>query len=183
MRKIVGIGGEPATGKTTLMRAVIDSLDGLNAFQPWVFKKLRGEINHSQRVLILGLYSGRETFAGTDRLSMAVMPDAIEFLRTATGSAAWDGWAVLFEGDRLFSSAFIAECFRAAPTSLFLLMTDDDERDRRHRLRGDTQSESWLKGRATKVAKIFNSYKVTPLNSETAENLDENLLAVLRALV
>lgn len=151
--KIIGLGGEPATGKTTLFKNLRDKLDEPKLFK---FKMVRGEMyNHpdmERNIFILGIYDNG-TFSGTDRLSMAVQPQVIEFLKAI--EIEFHNPIVLFEGDRLFNKSFISAIKEGYDTSLYLTVANEKEKQRRHVSRGDTQTEKWLKGRKTKIANIL----------------------------
>jgi broad-specificity NMP kinase len=78
MRKVIAVGGQPGTGKTTLFRKFIDNYEWRTS-EP---KKLLNALYCEEiDTYILGKYEDGETFAGTDRLSMAVQPVAQEFVR------------------------------------------------------------------------------------------------------
>ena len=98
MKNIIAVGGEPATGKTTLMWRIIDSVTDWQKIEPK--KTLSAIRSESLDLTILGKYDRGLEFAGTDRLSMSVQPAATEFIKEATGN-------ILFEGDRLFNRKFI----------------------------------------------------------------------------
>lgn len=108
-KRIVALGGEPATGKTTVVRKMIDILGKRGPFQKFEFGLLRGHCSTVDKICILGIYSPNETFAGTDRLSMAVMKDAVSFL-TLGKSIGLRDYSIVFEGDRLFAAAFLKHC-------------------------------------------------------------------------
>ena len=71
MRKIVAVGGQPGTGKTTLFRKYMES-KSWKTVEP--AKLVSAMYNEELDLYILGKYQEGETFAGTDRLSMAVQP-------------------------------------------------------------------------------------------------------------
>src|SRR5689334_14444069 len=104
MLRVVGVGGMPASGKTTLFRAFMEG-----GFWVQVKQKL---VVYSEdalrRTVVLGDYSDG-TFGGTDKLSMAVQPQAVELLRDWASDPLREGYSVLFEGDRLFNASFIRE--------------------------------------------------------------------------
>lgn len=147
--KVVAIAGEPATGKTTLMKKFMCGL-------PFVLERtaiplvtvMRYENYH-----VLGIYDDTgETFQGTDRLSMAVQPKAEEFLESLP-----DGSVVLFEGDRLCNNkflSFLAE--RLTPDQLMVLFLSASETilEERHEDRGDNQTKQFQQSRKTKVANM-----------------------------
>lgn len=152
-RRLVYITGEPATGKTTLARRVLNRKLGANIERrkTETFGVLRyatvGEI------AVLGRYDAdRERFGGTDALSMAVMPDAIRFLRELPAGLS----TVFAEGDRLASRKFFVAAVRAGyDLRPYLLETERDELDARRRARGvDNQSATFLKGRRTKYRNL-----------------------------
>lgn len=147
--KIAAIGGAPATGKTTLVRALINKRFGGLCEDRFEFGKLRGHHfkNNGKSLFLLGVYEEGEVFAGTDRLSMAVMPDAIKFLEDMKGKDI----LVLFEGDRLFSAKFIKACEEnSVHTRAFYLTASATTKDQRCSERGSKQNESWRRGRETK---------------------------------
>ena len=75
MNKVIAIGGEPATGKTTLMFELIKLADDWEIVKPK--KLLDAMYSKKQNLYILGKYANDgNVFQGTDRLSMAVQPDA-----------------------------------------------------------------------------------------------------------
>lgn len=185
---VVGIGGEPATGKTTLMRRVIERLGSTS---PMTFKgghrkgkrvvqlSMRVEVIEDAAAFVLGSYQG-DGFDGTDRLSMAVQPLAVQFLRWVAKERP--GWAVLFEGDRLYNAGFLERAREAADETLFIVVTaEQDEQMRRHLVRGDEQPERFLKSRRTKVANLL--LKEPDLEVETNDDDADTLRIVERIVV
>lgn len=150
MIRLIALGGEPATGKTSLMRAF---LGARASWKPFQYGLLRG--SRAGNVFVLGLYDPSETFAGTDRLSMAVQPHAVKFL--AALKAENFGAVVVFEGDRLFNSSFISAAKAVCDVRLLLLEVSEDAKKKRHAFRGDSQTESWLKGRKTKLENVLKA--------------------------
>jgi hypothetical protein len=152
--KILAIGGEPCSGKTTLVKTIMAGLGR----SPTDFKYglLRGRrYAATPGVWVLGIYAG-ETFDGTDKLSMAVQRDAETFLRDIASKYPDD--TVVFEGDRLFNQSFIRVCRELTPEFLGICLTvDEEEKDRRHHSRGDTQSAKFLAGRKTKYLNILEA--------------------------
>lgn len=152
MKQIVAVGGEPATGKTSMMRGVISRLGGDSAFKFFQYGLLRGMWNKKEKVLILGIYD-EKTFAGTDRLSMAVINDAEKFMRE--NFKDFEDASMLFEGDRLFNKRFLDVCKEFAPTAIMVLECSEEIKAARHIKRNDTQSESWLRSRKTKLENLL----------------------------
>lgn len=156
MINVIGIGGLPGTGKTTAVWHLINSLGYERRFR---FGLLEIHIDDPTHSVILGRYIAHEgTFAGTDRLSMAVMPDAIAFLDWLKRSPFL---TVIFEGDRLFSRKFMSEIVARSEylAPLFLILKASEDRLlERYSKRGSNQSETWRKGRATKIGRIESEY-------------------------
>lgn len=106
MIRVIGIGGEPASGKTTVMGEVMRGAGGF-----WVDNRmgcLAWVRNSKRRLVILGEYSNTPpSLMGADRLSMAAQPAALIALELWATDPASHGLVVLFEGDRLFNESFI----------------------------------------------------------------------------
>lgn len=146
--KIIAIGGEPGAGKTTLMRKVLEHFDlepKYNEFKlvPYLQK---------DNIYILGKYEQGEVFSGTDRMSMAVQPEAIKFLKTLPSDSV-----VLYEGDRLFTASFLEHCLENYELEIIYLSTQKEVRTERYKERGSEQNETWLQGRETKIANILSN--------------------------
>ena len=169
--KLVGLVGEPATGKTTLMRAVLKRLGDYTDFK---YRLVYGR-QYPSGLFVLGIYRDGEMFGGTDRLSMAVQPDAIRFLKKVPAHSV-----VLFEGDRLTRAGFL----RAAGDDLFLFVLEasDHEKERRHRERADTQAVTFHRSRATLVQRIAADFPSLRLRNESLMDLAKNVEHVLAAV-
>lgn len=149
--KMIAIGGEPATGKSTLMLAV---MKGLTVSEPFKHKKVAGHKFPNEKVLVLGVYAEGQGFPGTDRLSMACQPDAIDLVNNAQELGLGD-YTILFEGDRLFTGSFI-EVAKGKAESLDAVMLSAQTHvlEARHLARGDKQSAQFKKSRATKCKNL-----------------------------
>jgi hypothetical protein len=145
------------------------------------YGKVRGltwlDFGSDRRTWLLGEYPEGETFGGTDRLGMTVITDAVPFLRSLPPQDT-----LLLEGDRLFNNTFLRVATRDFDARLFLLTAPEEELAGRHVARGDTQSESWLKGRRTKVENLRKAYEWKELRSATHLDGARNLETVLKAL-
>ena len=172
--KLIGVIGEPATGKTTLLRYVLQRLG--NDYQPFKFGRLLYGRQYKGGLYVLGIYADNETFGGTDRLSMAVQPVAIRFLNKVPTNAV-----VLFEGDRLTRVGFLGAAGRDR-LRLFLVEASPQEKLRRHRARRDTQSVQFHRSRATLIRRISDTFPVDRLRNETTADLRANADRVMRAL-
>ncbi len=170
--KIIGIGGEPATGKSTLMKSIISHFGDWQAVE---WNQVRGIVSPSNKLFVLGIYHADTPFVGTDRLSMNVQPLAEYFLRTMA-TKDWADFTVLFEGDRLFNGKFLTFCQQNFECRFLVLETDEQLKKKRHAKR-DNQNATWLLGRKTKIVNMIAQFKLetlkhnTPGDTETIANL------------
>jgi len=169
VKNIIAVGGEPATGKTTLMWRIIDSVTDWQKIEPK--KTLSAIRSESLNLTILGKYDRSEQFAGTDRLSMSVQPAATEFIKEATGN-------ILFEGDRLFNRKFIDAIISCnCSFSLIYIEASRDELHNRHVDRKDTQTETFLKSRQTKYSNIVRSLDLMDIiHTFKNDNMDQQTI-------
>ena len=103
-------------------------------------------------IYVLGKYEEGEVFSGTDRMSMAVQPEAIKFLASLPASSI-----VIYEGDRLFTASFLEHCVDNYDCEIVYLETDRSIREERYKERGSAQNETWLQGRETKISNILGN--------------------------
>ena len=165
MRKLIAVGGSPGTGKTTLFRKFMEKFEW-EKVEP---KKLLPALYCKELDLyILGKYEDGETFAGTDKLSMAVQPVATEFVKETTSN-------VLFEVDRIFNQSFLEMCMGLpADLQVVFLKVPEATLKERYAERGSDQSEQFLKGRATKYSNLLSNFELMPYITEFANtNLEE----------
>jgi len=166
MRKIIAVGGVPGTGKTTLFRKFMEGLEW-EKMEP--LKMLPMLYNKEHDLYILGKYEDGETFAGTDRLSMAVQPIAQEFVSTCSSN-------ILFEGDRIFNQSFLefVSNLNNVELQIVYLKAPQSILEQRYVDRGSDQSETFLKGRATKYNNILSSFDLMSYITEfNNTNLEE----------
>lgn len=150
---IVGIGGEPGVGKSTLMHRIIAKLDKKYGEALIIeLDLLKGLAWNNGKVIVFGKYTEDEKFPGTDRLSMAVQPVAATFLQHPGFLTSH----ILFEGDRLFNSSFLHTCAHSPHRDpyFFILDAPDHVLKARRRKRGHKMTLSFLKGRKTKIENL-----------------------------
>lgn len=174
---VIAIGGEPATGKSTLVQHLLQPYTTAVPFE-W---GLLGGLKYDAGLFLLGRYEGGD-FGGTDRLPMNVIDDAEEFIEEAAKYDTYTDWAVLFEGDRLFNDRFLDFCAEHADLHAYILTAPPDVLEARHDAREDDQSESWLKGRRTKYANLAERDDVTTLPHETVEDTADALATLQPAM-
>lgn len=166
MKLIIGIGGEPATGKSTLMRKLLSKLS--LSSEVVAYKKIF-KYHTDGFIHVAGIYSDdAHSFSGTDRLAMNVQPEATEFVQNEDG-------ILIFEGDRLFNSSFMTACTEACPnTHAFVLRVSQSIINQRHIDRNDTQDQKFLKSRKTKIENIISSYAMSEHGLELCNNETES---------
>lgn len=144
--------GAPGAGKSTLMRAALQGSRVTN-----VHAKPFARVVYNDGVATqLGRTGGM--FPGTDQLSMSVAPKVADWLA--------ERWVVnvVAEGDRLACATFIDAMVRYCDTfTLVLLDTLPELAAERRAMRaeamgGTTQSDAWVRGRATKVVNLVDKY-------------------------
>jgi broad-specificity NMP kinase len=165
-RKLIAVGGSPGTGKTTLFRKFMENKKWIQV-EP--AKLISAMYNEELDLYILGKYEEGETFAGTDRLSMAVQPPMQEWIASHNCN-------VLFEGDRIFNQSFLEYAMALPHTDLqvVLLTAPKELLEQRYKDRGSEQSEQFLRGRETKYSKIQSNFELMPYITEFKNtNLEE----------
>lgn len=164
--KIIAIFGEPGSGKSTLMKRLMEELE--------VSREVHNDFklvpyHKNGKIHILGKYEEGETFGGTDKMSMAVQPEAVKFLAQLPSDSI-----VLFEGDRLCTASFLEDCVEKYDTKIVYLRTSKETRTERYAERGSNQDETWLRGRESKISNIRSNFvlqmEITEFNNE---NLDD----------
>lgn len=158
--KTIAIGGEPGTGKTTLVKKFMESVDDWERVKP--VKLLDALYSETLDTYVLGKYEEGEVFAGTDRLSMSVQPKAVEFIESTNSN-------VIFEGDRLFNGKFLDFLSKNTDLYAIYLETTQTVRNQRYIERGSNQSDKFLKGRETKYKNLKGNVGLSKF-SETFTN-------------
>ena len=130
--KVIAIGGEPGSGKTSLMRKIINKFELNPKYDQF---KLVPYL-HNNKYYVLGKYEEGEVFSGTDRMSMAVQPEAVKFLASVPKDSV-----ILFEGDRLFNTSFLEHCVENYDTNIVYLSTDKEVRIERYKERVERVKE------------------------------------------
>jgi len=175
--KIVAVGGVPGSGKTTLMKIVMEQIGKFSPTSEELCPLLPGHKSEDGKMVVLGRYDPDVgVFGGTDKTSMAVMPKAIEYLRTKPFDV------VLFEGDRLFAGSFLEFCVDNFDTKIIFLNTDKTIRQERFVKRGSKQDPTWLAGRDSKVDNIATNFMLSDNIFHFPNNKKEDMIPIVNAI-
>jgi len=173
MVRVIAMGGEPATGKTTLMFKLISMADDWKICKPQ--KLLDAMYSEKLNLYILGKYANDgNVFQGTDRLSMAVQPDAEKFFMEVDYENA--NVNVIFEGDRLFNGKLLDKLSESFPNDfkVLVLTASHGTKEQRHVDRKDDQDDKFKNSRATKISNIMGSLTLMDyIETMVNENLDD----------
>ena len=179
--KLIYLIGMPGTGKSTVMKKLLTSIGGWSRDKP--IDLLDTHVSGNLRVL--GKYEESEVFSGTDRLSMAVAPKAIEWLSTNPDET------IIGEGDRLNNKAFFEKAKELGELHIIHLTVSDDERERRYKERGSEQSDKFIQTVSTKCKNIaehfgdqqtlfgFEEGNVVTITHETKDDTDKVVKYIL----
>lgn len=170
MIRLVGIGGAPASGKSTLMKWIIK---GLGQGSEGKAGTLRYTAYPEKKAVVLGIYDGR-AFQGTDALSMSVLPKTLECLRKWDASEKMSGWTVLFEGDRLFSPKLLSWVEEEKIPHYWFLLEPSAKKLLKRRATRD-QNPRWVSGRETKLFNMRRRFKIQALPSSSKKDLEDNV--------
>jgi hypothetical protein len=128
---------------------------------------------------ILGKYvNDGNVFQGTDRLSMAVQPDADKFFSSLAYEMNVENESinVIFEGDRLFNGKMLDSLASMIPNDLkiLILTVKDSTLDQRHIDRKDDQDDKFKNSRKTKISNIMSSLTLMDyIETMVNENIDD----------
>lgn len=162
--------GEPGSGKTTVSRLLFEGMDSTVKTVPYVCWT-----EYHPRLCELG--RDRETFGGTDALSMAAQKKVIRWLEEESKYQF-----VYAEGDRLTNGKFFTwalEHFdRVDLIALHNPKVVARRRKRRAKELDKAQNETWVAGRRTKLENLLEEFPVRVLDA--AAPAEENASRILR---
>jgi len=151
--RVTAIGGEPATGKSYIVKKIISENNLTDSFK-WG-KLVNGVKN--DKISVLGIYGdSQDIFPGTDKLSMAVQPEVIQYIKLEATRNNLEH--IIFEGDRLFKSSLFEIIKNNVDFRIVVIKCDEEIKKQRHIKRKDKQNEKWLNSRKTAVSNIINNH-------------------------
>ncbi len=155
--KIIGLCGEPASGKSTIMRALISRLQGEGTL------KKEGLVVYTEypedKVFVAGIYD-EAVFSGTDRTAKSCGPKYREWLDAKNADPEYDSWTFYWEGERFSNSKFFDFFYVGCPdVTTYFLEADPQLLDERNASRSN-QNPSWRKGMATRMRNLREGYPV-----------------------
>ena len=168
MAEIIAIGGVPASGKSTLMKKVINEYKPLKTFK---YGLIRGLYDKEKNLYFIGIYDD-SVFCGTDKLSMAVQPHFFKLIDKLPDAR------FVFEGDRLFNQSL----FDKYDCEIVVLNANEETIEQRHKQRSDNQTDRFKRAKQTKINNILNKNEVTVLDNNTeqdAENLFNHIIKLI----
>lgn len=181
--KVIVIGGYPGSGKSTIVRRVLEELTKQGyKFLTYKFEKYVTYLRSEQGLIVLGTYGKNEDFPGTDRFAMNAQPEAMAFLEEFR-DITHNEYTVLFEGDRLFNAKML-DWLKDNGFSIVLCIVETHwaKLETRRNARSN-QSETWRKGRHTKVDRIIMKYGVNhKLLNNTVKEQDDSVRELIQEI-
>ena len=134
---------------------------------------VKGHYDKDNNIALLGLYNQNNTFLGTDRLSMGVNKQFLQYISMVQSN-------IIFEGDRLFSLNNLIKLNELYDLRIIILVNSPETLLKRHKDRNDTQTDKFLKGRSTKIKNIKKHFEgrietYTLTNLQESETLSNNI--------
>jgi broad-specificity NMP kinase len=175
MRKIIAVGGVPGTGKTSLFRKFLE-LHTWEKVEP--IKLLSALYCKELNLYVFGKYEEGEVFAGTDKLSMACQTNVTEFVKSSTSN-------IIFEGDRLTNTKFYTMLMELPETELKVIILEANQTtlNQRYKDRGSEQSETFLRGRETKIENILRNFEIREYTESFKNESLEDQTGILECMV
>ena len=163
---IIAIGGVPASGKTTLVRKL---MQGLGKWEPYEHRLVKGHYNIEKNIYVIGIYNN-DLFSGTDKLSMAVQPVFLDWVPTTNGAT------IIFEGDRLFNQSLFNKYRK---TKIYVVEAMPDIIDQRRNDRATEQSIKFLKAKHTKILKVKHNNVYELLLNNKPIDIQDNVQTII----
>ena len=161
LEKVIAIGGEPGTGKTKLVKDIMNDF----TLTPFSYGYVKGLYDEYKKVYFIGVFDG-SIFDGTDRLSRKAITDFTKFLDYADG-------IVVFEGDTLFNNKLLLMNY---PFIKLVLTASNEVKGIRLQLKGNNQAEGYINKKITKLNNIIKGHPdIVILNNDgdNTENINK----------
>ena len=171
---IIMIGGIPCSGKSTLMRSIIEGLGSHENCEPMPLFRCQ---SHND-ILVVGRYPEGETFGGTDKLSYGAIPKFRDFIRQE--EPKWKN--ILIEGDRFVREKDISWLVDSYDSRIYILKVPLELEKQRHTDRQDGQSEQWLKTRRGLIKNLETNMMLMNdllIRDTTVDNVKEEIMAII----
>jgi hypothetical protein len=162
--KVTMLIGEPAVGKSTIMKKFMSRVGNWNFHQP---KYVPHHINlkNGQLTAVLGSYDDKtHAFPGTDRMSMAAQPEVIKFLQKRLDQQA----SIFFEGDRLGNLSMIEALQKMEGVDLCVVQIITSNWVVKQRER-PSQTDRFRASRKTKIANMQHAVQVRFVNDSPSD--------------
>ena len=177
MIKVVGIGGMPLTGKSTLLSCVVDKLGESALFN---HGPIQGKVFPQSRAVVVGREYGRSI--SSDQLRHTY-ESVTEFIGLAKETGAYQGYTMLFEGDRLFTTKFYCWCkYAGIRRSFYMLSSKPGLAEARDPKRFATYSAEYLRLKRVKYLGICRSGGFRALLNDDRHDLRKNVDIILSEL-
>lgn len=176
---VLAIGGPPASGKTSIMKQIFAlSNDWSEQIQP--VKLLDGYFSKKLNTWIFGVYDESVgIFQGTDKLSKAVPPQLVKFIRENADKPI----NILFEGANVVTSKTLVEIIDCDVNfALLRLMVSKSLKQTRHKNRGDTQNEQFIKSKETQIENVASNPKIFDFVIEVRNENSQNQETILKMI-
>jgi hypothetical protein len=174
--RILALIGVPGTGKTFLMRRLIQALGGIRATDRDGLCNFHLVGEADAEVMVLGKYEEGDIFGGTDKLSMAAQADAESLVKEALSEGVK---ALTFEGDRLGNESFFEHCSKVGELRVVVIKIEPEllrqRRENRSFEVGKEQNATWLQGRETKVSNLEKTFRAQVFNIDTPQQVEETI--------
>jgi len=172
--KVILIGGYPGSGKSFVVKKLIKLLrekikgDDFQLLQKYSMDYMLKRAK-DRDIIVMGLYDERQKFPGTDRFGMNVQPLFEQFVREQKD----DNTVIVLEGDRLFNGKTISFLWSAGIPYNIVIVQADKNLVHERRQKRSYQSETWRKGRETKVDNIAKQMPyATYINNNNEEQAE-----------
>lgn len=152
MNTVLFLLGSPGVGKTTCVRGLFGGSHRNIAEKLSYIEKPKW--TYMPHMAAAGHYKGA-TFDGADTVPYNGVQAALDYWERHFSTRE----LTVFDGDR-FSYSAVKEWFmpRADRVCAILLAASEESLTRRREERGSNQNPTWLKGRATKAQRFFDSF-------------------------